>query len=137
MMPLILADDTNLFSSGHDISKVPKEVEDDVNKISEWLKVNKLSANIKKTHFIVFTNKNASKPILNISIDGHKIDETDHTKFRGVFIDNKLTWKNHISHITGKLRRGYWGYYQDWQIPRQKYIDYFISYLHLPIYVLL
>ena len=106
MMPLILADDTNLFSSGHDISIIPKEVEDDVNKISEWFKVNKLSANIKKTHFIAFINKNASKPILNISIDGHKIDETDHTKFRGVVIDSKLTWKNHISYITGKNCEG-------------------------------
>ena len=54
----------------------------------------------------MFTNKNASKPILNISIDVHKIDETDHTKFLGVVIDNKLTWKNHISYITGKIAKG-------------------------------
>ena len=53
----------------------------------------------------MFTNKNASKPILNISIDGHKIDETDHTKFLGVVIDSKLTWKNHISYITGKIAK--------------------------------
>ena len=106
MMPLLFADDTNLFFSGHDISKVQQELEADLNKISEWLKVNKLSLNIKKTHFIVFTNKNASKPILNISIDEHKIDETDHTKFLGVVIDSKLTWKNHISYITGKIAKG-------------------------------
>ena len=106
MMPLLFADDTNLFSSGHDISKVQQEVEADLNEISEWLKVNKLSLNIKKTHFIVFTNKNASKPILSIFIDGHKIDETDHTKFLGVVIDSKLTWKNHISYITGKIAKG-------------------------------
>ena len=54
----------------------------------------------------MFTNKNASKPILNIFIDGHKIDETDHTKFLGVVIDSKLTWKNHISYITGKIAKG-------------------------------
>ena len=103
MMPLLFVDDTNLFSSGRDISKVQQEVEADLNKISEWLKVYKL--NIKKTHFIVFTNKNASKPILNIFIDGHKIDETDHTKFLWVVTDSKLTWKNHISYITQTLRR--------------------------------
>ena len=54
----------------------------------------------------MFTNKNASKPILNISIDEHRIDETDHTKFLGVVIDSKLTWKNHISYITGKIAKG-------------------------------
>ena len=59
-MPLLFADDTNMFSSGHDISKVQQEVEADLIIISEWLKVNKLSLNIKKTHFTVFTNKNAS-----------------------------------------------------------------------------
>ena len=54
----------------------------------------------------MFTNKNASKHILNISIDGHKIDETDHTKFLGVVIDSKPTWKNHIFYITGKIAKG-------------------------------
>ena len=52
---------------------------------------------------MVFSNKNASKPDSQISIDGHSIDETDHTKFLGVIIDSKLDWKNHISYITGTL----------------------------------
>ena len=55
---------------------------------------------------MVFSNKNASKPDLQISIDGHSIDETDHTKFLGVIIDSKLNWTNHISYITGKIARG-------------------------------
>ena len=55
---------------------------------------------------MVFGNKNASKPDLHISIDGHSIDETDHTKFLGVIIDSKLNWKKHISYITGKIARG-------------------------------
>ena len=54
----------------------------------------------------MFTNKNVLKPVLQISIDGHKIDETDHTKFLGVVIDSKLTWKHHISYITGKIAKG-------------------------------
>ena len=55
---------------------------------------------------MVFSNKNASKPDLQISIDGHSIDETDHTKFLGVIIDSKSNWKNHIFYITGKIARG-------------------------------
>ena len=111
MMPLPFAYDTNLFASGLNDNKVQQEVEIELNQISEWLKINKLSLNIKKTRFIVFTNKNVLKPVLQISIDGHKIDETDHTKFLGVVIDSKLTWKHNISYITGKNCKRHWSYY--------------------------
>ena len=46
------------------------------------------------------------KPDLQIAIDGHRIDETDHTKFLGVIIDCKLNWKKHISYIPGKIAKG-------------------------------
>ena len=73
--------------------------EQDIKQISEWLKS-------VKTHFIVFTNMNASKSELQFSIDGHSVDETDHTKFLGVITDSRLNWKNHILHITGNIARG-------------------------------
>ena len=105
MMSLLFADDTNLFQSGKYVIQLQQEVEDDLNRISEWLKINKLSLNIKKTCFIVFTNKNVPKPDVQITIDGHRIDETDHNKFHGVIIDCKLNWKKHISYITGKIAK--------------------------------
>ena len=45
------------------------------------------------------------RPDLQIAIDGHNIDETDHTKLLGVIIDCKLNWKKHISYITGKIAK--------------------------------
>ena len=56
MMSLLFEDDTNPFESGKDVIKLQQEVEADLNRISEWLMINKLSLNIKKTHFIVFIN---------------------------------------------------------------------------------
>ena len=47
MFSLLFADDTNLFLSGKDVIKLQQEVEMDLNRISEWLKINKLSLNIK------------------------------------------------------------------------------------------
>ena len=49
MMSLLFADDTYLFVSGKDVIKLQQEVEMDLNRISEWLKINKISLNIKKT----------------------------------------------------------------------------------------
>ena len=54
---------------------------------------------------MVVSNKNVSKLDWQISIDGHSIDETDHTKFIGVIIGSKLNKKGHISYITGKIAR--------------------------------
>ena len=106
MMPLLFADDTNLFNSGKEFNRVQLEIENDLMRISEWLKINKLSLNIKKTQFMIFTNKNASKPNIDLKIDGHKIEQTVKTKFLGVIIDSQLTWKFHINYICGKIAKG-------------------------------
>ena len=42
MMSLLFEDDTNLFESGKDVIKLQQEVEADLNRISEWLMINKL-----------------------------------------------------------------------------------------------
>ena len=50
--PVLFADDTNLFSSGFNAISLQDGVNNDLAIIAEWLKVNKLSLNIKKTHFM-------------------------------------------------------------------------------------
>ena len=42
---------------------------------------------------------------MKIHIDNQDIEEVLSTKFLGVIIDSKLTWKQHISHISGKIAR--------------------------------
>ena len=103
---LLFADDTNLFKSGKDLNKKQDELNSELAKISLWLKVNKLSLNIGKTHFMVFTNKKKRLNDLNILIDGTRIEEVKKTKFLGVIIDNKLSWKDHVAHVVGKVSRG-------------------------------
>ena len=76
--------------------------------ISECLKSNKLSLNIKKTHFIVFTRNGATKPHVNICIGGHNIGEVTSTKFLGVISDDRLNWKEHTIHISGKKFEMHW-----------------------------
>ena len=55
---------------------------------------------------MVFTNKKKRLDELNILIDGNKIEEVKKTKFLGVIIDNKLSWKDHVAHLVGKVSRG-------------------------------
>ncbi len=83
----MFADDTTLFFSGDDIGKLNSDINQELNNLAEWFKVNKLSLNIKKTNYIFFCTKNNKiNPALNISIDGVKLLEVMQTKFRGVVI---------------------------------------------------
>ena len=72
--------------------------------IVEWLACNKLSLNINKSHFILFSSKSVSSDI-KIYINGVLLKRVESTKFLGVYIDQKLTWKPHIQYIKGKIAR--------------------------------
>ena len=54
---------------------------------------------------MVFSNKRIPAKI-DLMIDIERICETCKTKFLGVIINNKLTWKDHINNISGKIARG-------------------------------
>ena len=105
-MAILFADDTNLFKKGKNIEIMQREVHEELQNIAVWLQVNKLSLHIKKTHFMLFCNKNVSRPDIELCISGQAISETRKTKFLGVIIDNKLNWKDHIMYISGKIARG-------------------------------
>ena len=104
-LPILFADDTNLFKSSQDLSHIEAMFNEELKNISLWLKVNKLSLNVKKTHFIVFSKRNKCDKYIKLVIDDETIDEVKNTKFLGVIIDNKLTWKDHINYVAGKVSR--------------------------------
>ena len=69
-------------------------------KVSEWLKITKLSFNVKKMHFIIFHNRQKKIDIVQkINIDKNQIDQVCSTKFLGVLINENLTWSDHISAV--------------------------------------
>ena len=55
--PFLFADDSNLFISDSDPYKLQSQIINELGNISLWLKVNRLSLNIKKTHYMVHTRK--------------------------------------------------------------------------------
>ena len=55
---------------------------------------------------MIFHRKRNLTPSVNLKIDNEVLPEVKKTKFLGVIIDNKLTWKEHITYICCKIRRG-------------------------------
>ena len=80
-MPSMFADDTSLFASGTDIHVIEDTINKELSNLSTWLKVNRLSLNVKKTHFMMFTNKRYSIAKIEIKIDNEPIEETTKGNF--------------------------------------------------------
>ena len=59
-LPVLFADDTNLFNSGKDLTELQDILNAELKAISTWLKVNKLSLSVKKTHYMVISTTKAS-----------------------------------------------------------------------------
>ena len=103
---ILFADDSNLFLSGKDPNELIKTMKEELIHIVKWLQVNKLSINLKKTHFMVFRKRKAKVHINeNIFIHNYKISQVDSTKFLGVKIDQSLTFIKHIAYTKGKISK--------------------------------
>ena len=107
LFSLLFADDSNMFISGNDPNDLVETMNIEMIKVVDWFNINKLSLNLKKTHFIIFRRQRA-KLSLNkeMIVDGVKIDMTDQSKFLGVIIDKNLSFMQHIQYIKGKISKG-------------------------------
>ena len=101
----LFADDTNLFLESDDLSMLGRTMNKELEKLHEWLCINRLSLNISKTNFVIFCPENKPKIPVTLLINKQAIDEERHVKYLGVLIDSQLTFKYHIEHLNKKVSR--------------------------------
>ena len=92
----MFADDTNLFYKRTDKHFLEEQINKELKQVSMWLKVNKLSLNVSKTHYIIFTRRRKTGNALNIRIENQIIHDVYKTKFLGVIIDKKTDMERSI-----------------------------------------
>ena len=102
---ILFADDTNMFITGKDIQDMCHRLNEDLVKMQEWLCCNKLSLNVLKIHYMLFTPRNKIVNDVNIMIHNEKIERVYTTKFLGVQIDAQLNLKRHIEYTCKKLSK--------------------------------
>ena len=77
----------------------------ELKKVKLWLDCNKLSLNIDKSCYLKFSllpeSRNVTPKIQNTPLIKKSV-----TKYLGVLIDEKLTWKDQITSVNMKLRKG-------------------------------
>ena len=103
---IFFADDSNIFKNGKDLIKLQETINSELKEISKWLNVNKLFMNISKTQYMVFSGKKMEDNVVNLHIDQKLLKRVFKSKFLGVIIDDKLTFKDHIAHISSKMSKG-------------------------------
>ena len=101
---VLFADDTNVFCSGKNIDEMLKELQDEMERIKRWFNINKLSLNLNKTKIMLF-GKHKSNINVKLVIDGVNIERVKETKFLGVIIDEKISWKYHIRNVQLKISK--------------------------------
>ena len=96
---IFFVDDTTLISKNN-----PKDthiINNELCRISLWLKLNKLSLNIGKTRAMVF-----HQPQRNVSIPNLILDNTSDTfNFLGINLNKNMRWDSHINNILNKIYR--------------------------------
>ena len=104
---ILFADDTNVFNSHSSIEMLINETNIELEKVTDWFQTNKLTLNLDKTNYILFRSYQKPPPITDtiLSIMGTPITQVQSCKFLGVYVDQHLSWNEHISNISGKIAK--------------------------------
>ena len=103
----LFADDTSVFYSNKDNQMMEISLNNELHNISNWLKANKLSLNVKKSNVIHINNKRSdNSQKINLCIESEMIEVKSHAKYLGVLLDDNLNWKAQIQHVNLKISKG-------------------------------
>ena len=106
---IIYADDTTLianlndFYAKHDSGLNINILNDELEKISYWLLVNKLSLNKLKSKFMLFHQPQKRVTILKLKINNTLIECVDEYNYMGLIINKHLKWNSHVNKIGNKI----------------------------------
>ena len=90
IFPILFADDTSVFMSGKDFTKLLSDLNEELKLMSLWLRANKLLLHADKTHYIIFHRKIPNVET-NIIFDNSPIHRVNEVKFLGVIVPGSPT----------------------------------------------
>ena len=106
---IIYADDTTLianlndFYAKHDSGLNINILNDELETISYWLLVNKLSFNKLKSKFMLFHQPQKRIAISKLKINNTLIECVDEFNYLGLIINKHLKWNSHVNRIGNKI----------------------------------
>ena len=102
--PILFADDTTLYKTHRNLNYLKWCLEDDMTRLTDWFRANKLSMNVGKTVCVLF-QKDPTPKTVTLNVDGTEIHCVKEVKFLGMWLDTQLNWSNHIEKLIIKISR--------------------------------
>ena len=101
------ADDTVIYTTGSRPDDVMMKIQEDIQRVEQWMKSNQLVLNLTKTKSLLFgtAQKLAGATDFNILIQGKEIDRVSNFCYLGVTLDENLSWKEHVGEVFKKVNK--------------------------------
>ena len=80
-------------------------VQDDMNRITDYFRINKLTLNLNKTVYVLFQKNKTSPKEIKLELNTHTISNSPETKFLGMTLNQNLSWSSHLNQLILKLNR--------------------------------
>lgn len=104
----LFADDTSIHTASRDIATVTRNLQQNINEISDWCNTNSMILHPGKTKSMVITTrqKHQLSPLsLNITVNNTSIEQVSSHRLLGVIVDDHLSWKQHVNKLCKLLSR--------------------------------
>ncbi len=103
--PYLYADNSAIVCVDKDPVVICGHLQSDLNNLSMWFKVNKVSVNCSKTKCILFCGQRSKHKnnVLDLTLNDSPLDQVNEIKYLGLVIDRYLTFEEHVKSICGKI----------------------------------
>ncbi len=106
------ADDTTLFDIGQSQNVIESNLQNSLVTLTEWCNCNGMIINTSKTKVMLITTYQKrtilNSTSLNLTFNNDPLNMIAKDKILGVFVDDNLTWTNHLDHICKKIASNLW-----------------------------
>ena len=96
-IPNMYADDTCVNIASENLNELLKDLKNELQNVSNWMRINKLSLNASKSEYMVIGHRRQLNKIGNdlpdLVLNNEIIQRIDKTKYLGIIIDESLNWK--------------------------------------------
>ena len=108
---ILFTDDTNILYLINNYLSINTDLNDKLINVSYWFNCNRLSLNAEKSNLIHFHSKKSQRHSniseqLKISMNDKIIKRVRTVKFLGIFINENMSWTDHIMYIKNKVSKG-------------------------------
>ena len=100
------ADDTVIYATGSESECITTEIQEDLQRVEQWMKNRKLVLNLTKTTRMLFgTKQKLANASFKTQLHGSDIERVRNFCYLGVTLDEYPPWKEHVSEVFTKVNK--------------------------------